>query len=350
MNLHSLLRRKKALRNILLTVVVILCISLLFYSSSSGEPFKKSRFDGDIVFDRAGGGFHIYKISGAVPDKEIRLTHNDMALAGENAEPVWLPGGKQIAFINRQTDGKSKIVVIDSEGKNMRDVASFQAGIIFDLRRDTKADELRFSYNPNKPEADISEKRVNVTTGAITEVASDNKKPAECNRVVLSPDGNALICIKWLSPGKEKFIIYQAELGKRSLTGEIAAKWRKLLEKEATTITWEKRTFRRGAEMIFENASDPLWAKSGQEFAVTVQDRLTICNKNGTEIGRVEALCKNEGAVCLRRWPRAGGKLLYSCYCGAEGIQEKIYLFDLTTKKSSFIAEGQHPDLFTVTK
>ncbi len=325
-----------------IVVIVIVHTFLISITTTLGNNSQKSNFEGEMIFDRADGGFHIFKINGTVPDKEIRLTNKE----ANNYEPKWSPDGKHIAYINRGPNGKNNICIMDSDGKNKKKIVSMEYGIIFNIRWLKTGNELWFTYNPNRPGSKIIEKEVDIGTGSIRNISTSEQKLKECDRPILSPNEGLLICMKWLMPSKERLTIYQTETGEVTKTNKKISKPRNQGKNSQGIISYKGIVYKKKTEMILENASDPLWSSDSLRFAILIGSQLTIFDKNGSKTVRVGTLCKNEGASCLRTWSQDSKRILYSCYCGAEEIQEKIYIYDLETKKSIYITEGQNPDWY----
>lgn len=328
-----------------IVVIVIVHTFLISITTTLGNNSQKSNFEGEIIFDKAYGGFHIFKINGTAPNREIRLTNKQP----DNFEPKWSPNGKHIAYINRGPSGKNNIFIMDSNGKNKKRIVSTEYGIIFNIRWIKTGNEIRFTYNPNRPGSEIIEKEVDIGTGIIRKISTSEEKLKECGRPIQSPNKELLICMKWLMPGKERLTVYQTEIGEETETKKIS-KLKDQVKKSQGIISYKGIMYKKKTEMILENASDPLWSSDSLRFAILIGSQLTIFDKNGSKTVRVGTLCKNEGASCLRTWSQDSKKILYSCYCGAEEIQEKIYIYDLETKKSIYITEGQNPDWYFHTR
>jgi len=325
---------------------MIWVINLLCLNTIWAYTVKENKFEGEIVFDKAHDGFHIFRISGMAPYKEIQLTQKDPAIARDNIMPKWSPNGTRIAYVNRETSGKSNIFVIDPDGKNKKNITSLTHGIIVNLKWDNNGNEIHFTYNPNKPGEEITGKIVDVRTGVMRDITKKGVKLKACDSAIRSPNEDLLICTKWLMPGKEKFIIYHAETIKENGIKKILSKITKQAKKDEEVISCDDTEYKKKTEMILQDASEPLWDRDSLRFAILIGSQLTIFDKSGSKTVRVGVLCKNEGASCLRTWSQDSKRILYSCYCGAEEIQEKIYIYDLETKKSIYITEGQNPDWY----
>jgi len=309
------------------------------YIHAKGDVLQKNKFEGEIIYDRAYyGGWHIFKINGSFPDKAIQLTIKDSKYSGNNIEPKWSPQGRYIAYVNREwgrgKNVKSNIFIMDFDGGNRRRLTNFSYGIIFDIRWSKNGEEILFTYNPNKPKENIVEKAVNIKTGIIRDVIEE--KANGCYHVIPSANEEVLICITppiWSS--KYSFSIYHREGRADAATG-----------KKQETIFYKGKGYRKKKELPLKTAFNPIWSRDNTKFAVIIGADLIIFDKDGNQINRIENLCRAEGGACLRMWSYDSKKILYSCYCGAEEIQERIYILNLETKKSFFIAEGQHPDWY----
>jgi len=322
------------------SLIIILFILIIFegfekHLYANKDVLQKNKFEGEIVYDKASGGFHIFKISGSLPAKEIQLTTRDKKYYENNVEPKWSPNGKYIAYINEGSIEKNNIFIMNSDGNNKRRITSLSQGIIFNIRWDKTGNDILFTYNPNKPNENIVEKIVNIKTGIVRDVNMIEEKIKNCPEKISSADEMVLICRKWLMPGKDSFTLFQRVGGPETKTG-----------KQQEIIFYKSSTYKKKKEFILEDAYYPIWSRNNSKFAIMIGSGLTIFDKDGNLVNRIDNLCRDEGAACLRMWSYDSKKILYSCYCGAEEIQERIYLLNLETKKSFFIAEGQHPDLY----
>jgi len=327
------------LYRISLTVIIFFILigfdGFVNYLNAKRDVLQNNKFEGEIVYDKASGGSYIFKIVGSAPNKEIQLTKRDSAYYGWNGEPKWSPDGKYIAYVNGEPIEKNSIFIMPSDGKNKREIANLRHGIIFNIRWNKTGNEIMFTYNPNKPNENIVEKIVDIKTGTVRDENMIEKKIKNCPEKISSADERVLICRKWLMPGKDSFTLYQRVGRRETTTG-----------KQQEIIFYKGSTYRKKKEFILEDAYYPLWSGNNSKFAIMIGSGLTIFDKDGNLVNRVDNLCRDEGAACLRMWSYDSKKILYSCYCGAEEIQERIYLLNLETKKSFFIAEGQHPDWY----
>jgi Tol biopolymer transport system component len=319
----------------------------VYINTAFGDISQKNKFEGKIVFDRAYGGFHIFKIDGSLPEKEIQLTKKNIKHYENYVEPKWSPDGKYIAYIARPEIEKSNIFIMDSNGENIKQITNLSYGIIINMRWNRNGNEILFTYNHK---GEMLEKAVDIGTSAIKNIEGKEEKLEKCNYTIPSPNEETLICEKWLMPDKWKISIYQKEDSDRSWSKYITVKIKKILHwlnDEQEIVLFKDNFYNKKREFFFEGLSfSPLWSQDSLRFANLNREYLTIFDKDGSEIARIKELCKGEGATCLRSWPANINKMLYSCYCGAEEIQEKIYLIDLKTKKYLYITEGQNPDWY----
>lgn len=337
----KLISRARRYHIFIISLVAIYMFFIFCVSAVTGNETYNNEFNGEIIFDRAAGGFHIFKINGAYPYREIQLTKKEP----DNYEPRWSPDGKYIVYINRKKSETSNIFIMDFNGNNKRKITSMENGIIFNIHWAKDGNEVHFAYNPNKPRSEIIEKAVDIRTGTMRNIEKTEEKFNECDRTIQSPNEERLICTKLLISGKERLSIYQKEKDERTVINRIAAKFKK----DQKIFSYKGIDYQKKTEMILEDIADLLWSKDSLRFAALIGSKLAIFDKDGHEIIR-KALCKDEGATCLRAWHQDPKKILYSCYCGAQEIQERIYLFDLETKKSLYIKEGQNPDWYSGAK
>jgi len=314
----------------------------------------QEEFEGEIVYDKAYGGSHIFKINGLSPGKEIQLTERESEHSGNNIEPEWSPDGKYIAYVNRawrpiEKSNIFNIFIMEPDGKNQRKITNFSYGIIFNVRWDKTGNEILFTYNPSRVGEHIGEKAVNIRTGDVRDVDTSAEKIKGYVKIIPSGNEQVIICDKWLGPGEERFIVFQREGRPETTTEEVKGEIRKFLYKykdNPDVILYKGNFYRKKKELNLQNASNPIWSRDNMKFVVFMREDLTIFDKNGNEIHRIKNPFPDEGAICLRMWSDDSKKLLFSSYCAAEGVQERIYILNLETKKFFFIAEGQNPDWY----
>jgi len=321
-----------------LTVILVFILTGLDgfekYIQAKGDLLQTYKFEGEIVYDKAYGGFKIFKINGSFPDKNIQLTVRNTEYNGDNVEPKWSPDGKYIAYINEESIKKNNIYIMDPDGKNKRKITNFNYGIIFNIRWNSNGKEILFIYNSKKPKEKIVGKAVNVKTGIVKDVIEE--KPNGCSEIIPSTNEEVLICITPpMLSNKYSFTIYQKKGRAEAATGG-----------KQETIIYKGKAYSKKKELLLKTAFNPIWSRDNTKFAVIIGADLIIFDKDGNQINLLANMCLDEGAACLRMWSYDSKKILYSCYCGAEEIQERIYILNLETKKSFFIAEGQHPDWY----
>ncbi len=314
-----------------MTITAILC---MFQSPANAIP--KSKFEGTIVFDRAHGGFHIFKIDGARPEKEIQLTQKNDHYYEDYEEPKWSPDGKRIAFVVKEGPlTRQNIFIMNADGTNKTKLTNFVKGLVFNLEWKPNSNEIIFTYNPNEPNKEILRRAIDISTGNIREIGKENQKIGACSSIIPSPDDKVLLCLEWLAPNKDKMTIYHSL--SHGSAGKNILKYNGILYGKVT-------------ERILDNTSQPLWSKDSSKFAVLMNGALILFDTQGEEIIRKKQRLCNINLICLKNWPANSDKIVFACNCGAEGVQESIYLLDTKTMKRLFITEGQNPDLYIGTK
>ncbi len=325
---------------------IIIFLSLCLAKVSVAHDFKgntaKGQFKGVIVFDKAAGGFHIYKIIGSLPHKEIQLTKG---WDEDCEEPRWSPDGSYIAYVRKTWKPEvSNIYVMNADGSDNKKITDFDHGIIFNLEWDNEA-EIYFTYNPNRVDKDIIKKTVNVKTGVISRFYTENGRIDGCNDLIPSPDQRSLLCLH-----SGNIILYHKGLTENGVRKLILYLIHTLYTYRVPeeTIVYHGTTYKLRKEIYSDAYAHPQWSKDSKLFAV-MDRNIYIYNAAGNNIKEINVpdintLCKNEGAGCMKEWFFEPQMLLYSCHCGADGIAENIYMLDLKSGKSSFISEGYYPD------